>query len=792
MNNKSTNIPTILVILGATGDLMKKKIVPSIYHLQQHRRLPDKFRVVGMARRPLTAVAFRAQVQEDLTARIQGADNKSVPEFGALFHYYQGNFVDRPSWEGMKKLLEQIDAEWGVCTNKLFYLAVPPEHFAVIFKQMAAVGLNRPCGGERGWTRMLIEKPFGEDRRSAQKLFTLLNDFFADEQLYLIDHYLAKEIIQGIRHFRFSNNLFARAWDRNTIERIELRLLETIGAEGRGVFYDSVGAFRDVGQNHLLQMLAAITMDEPRAGSAAAIRARRGEILETLRPWSAVALKAGTARAQYEGYRNISGVKPDSTVETYCKVKTELLHPAWRGVPIILETGKRVHAAKKEVIVTLKHPARCSACAPGRHAHNRVVFSLAPEDRITIHFWTKAPGFEKRLEERAFNFFLYEHEAKLPYVEEYAELLFNCLIGEQSMFVSEREVEAQWRFTDPITRAWEKDTVPLLTYKPDTDEAIQATITLGQWAEVKELPKELAIIGLGKMGGGMARRMLEQGWRVVGYNRSPEAVNELVKEGLAPADTLEGLIKQLPKKKIIWLMVPAGKTVDEILFGASGLLTYLKPGDVVIDGGNSFYKDTIARAKKLRRRGVCLLDVGTSGGPAGARRGACLMIGGREEDFKAVESLFRDFALPDGYQFFSGSGAGHFVKMIHNGIEYGMMQALGEGFAILQKAKFNLDLTRVADIYNHGSVIESRLVGWLKDAFALYGEDLGSISGTIKHSGEGLWTVKTAREMKLAVKVIDEALRFRIHSEKHPSYTGQIVSSLRGQFGGHAVGKGKG
>lgn len=785
--NPATNIPTILVVLGATGDLMKKKIVPSIYHLQRHGRLPDRFRVVGLARRALTVEAFRAQVEGDLISRLKEVDKNHLSEFGALFAYHQGSFDDIDAWTGLQKRLKQIDAEWGVCTNKLFYLAVPPEHFAPIFTQMAKVGLNRPCGGELGWTRLLIEKPFGQDRRSAQKLFSLLNRFFADEQLYLIDHYLAKEIIQGIRHFRFSNNLFSRAWDKTTIERIEVRLLETIGAEERGAFYDSVGAFRDVGQNHLLQMLAAITMEEPRDFSAPELRARRAEVMETLRPWIAAALKADTFHAQYEGYRKIPGVKPNSALETYCKLKTELTHPAWRGVPVILEAGKRLAAAQKEVVVTLKHPAICVACTPGKHVHNRVVFSLAPEDRVTIHFWTKAPGFERRLEERAFNFFLYEHEAKLPYVEEYAELLFNCLIGDQSMFVSEREVLAQWRFTDPVVGAWEKAAVPLFIYKPDTDEAIRAADSLGQRVETEKLPKELGIVGLGKMGAGMARRMMEQGWRVVGYNRSAEATNELAKEGLNPTYTVKELVERLPKKKIVWLMIPSGKAVDEILFGQGGLASLLSKGDIVIDGGNSFYKDTIARAKKLRRRGIRFLDVGTSGGPGGARRGACLMIGGRAEDFKEAEGLLRDFAAPDSYQFFAGAGAGHFVKMIHNGIEYGMMQAMGEGFAILKKAKFNLDLTRVADVYNHGSVIESRLMVWLKDAFTLYGEDLTSISGTVAHSGEGLWTVKTAREMKLAAKVIDEALRFRLQSEKHPNYTGQVVSALRGQFGGHVV-----
>jgi len=234
-------------------------------------------------------------------------------------------------------------------------------------------------------------------------------------------------------------------------------------------------------------------------------------------------------------------------------------------------------------------------------------------------------------------------------------------------------------------------------------------------------------------------------------------------------------------------MVPAGDPVDEMLFGQKGLVNYLKKGDLIIDGGNSFYKDTILRAKKLESTGIRFLDCGTSGGPGGARHGACLMVGGKHKDFKAAEMLFRNLALPGACQFFEGAGAGHFVKMIHNGIEYGMMQAIAEGFTVLKKARFKLDLTRVCDVYNHGSVIQSRLIGWLKDAFDVYGEELKPISGKVEQSGEGAWTVKTAQEMNVMVKVIGEALLFRYRSQKNQDFTGQIVSAMRGQFGGHPV-----
>lgn len=783
----ATETATILVVLGATGDLVKKKIMPSVCHLYAHHRLPSRFRVVGMARREWSERDFQASVRTELEQRLPDVAHTITNEVASLFTYHQGEFGDPGAFTRLKTKLEAMDHEWGVCTNKLFYLAVPPEHFGTIFHGMSAVGLNVPCGGTFGWTRLLIEKPFGVGEASAKKLFSLLGKYFTEEQLYLIDHYLAKEIVQAIMHFRFSNNLVERSWDRHSIQRIDIRLLETIGVEERGAFYDAVGAFRDVGENHLLQMLAAIAMDAPRDMSPGQVRRLRAEIMETLKIWNTAAIHKQTFRAQYDSYRSITDVAPQSTTETYFKVRTELTHPAWRGVPITLESGKRCSEANKEVVVTFRHPRLCLGCTPEHHMHNRVVFSLSPEDKIAIHFWTKKPGFEHELEERTFDFFLYEHAQDAPYVEEYAELILSCLIGDQAMFVSEREVLAQWRFADPVLSAWRHNIVPLSRYAAGTDDVIRAAASLGEKHHAKEMVREMAIVGLGKMGANMARRMMDQGWRVVGHNRSPEATIALAKEGLVPARDLQEVVEKLPKQKIVWLMVPAGHPVDDVLFGTEGLVKYLTRGDTVIDGGNSFYKDTIARAKKLTKYGIRFLDAGTSGGPGGARRGACLMIGGTRKDFEALETVFHDVALPDGYQFFEGAGAGHFVKMVHNGIEYGMMQAIAEGFTILRKATFALDLTRVADVYNHGSVIESRLMGWLKEAFELYGEDLKPISGTVQQSGEGTWTVRTAHEMRVADTVIEAALLFRNRSGQHPSYTGRIVSALRGQFGGHPV-----
>lgn len=299
--------------------------------------------------------------------------------------------------------------------------------------------------------------------------------------------------------------------------------------------------------------------------------------------------------------------------------------------------------------------------------------------------------------------------------------------------------------------------------------------------------KQLGYIGLGKMGFNMAERLLEKSYKVVAYNRSKEPVDEIVKKGAKPAYSLKDLVSSLENPRIIWLMV-SHQAVDAVL---GELIPLLEEEDTIIDGGNSPFKDSIRRSKEIEDKKINFLDAGTSGGPSGARDGACIMVGGRKKIFEKFKDLFKDLSAPEAYGYMGKAGAGHFVKMVHNGIEYGMMQAIAEGFAVMKKSDFNPDLKEVARVYNHRSVIESRLVGWLKNAFEQYGEDLNEISGSVKHTGEGKWTVETARELGIPVPIIEGSLKFRDDSQDNPSYTGQIVSALRGQFGQHEVKKGK-
>ena len=292
------------------------------------------------------------------------------------------------------------------------------------------------------------------------------------------------------------------------------------------------------------------------------------------------------------------------------------------------------------------------------------------------------------------------------------------------------------------------------------------------------MKKQIGYIGLGKMGSAMVARLEKKGWRVATYD-----VN-----GQGTAESIKQLVARLKKPRVIWMMVPAGDPVDRVLFQDNGLVVLLEKGDIVLDGGNSFYEDSMRRSEKLQGIGVTFMDVGVSGGPATVQEGKpALMIGGDKKEFEKLKFLFRDLTRRESFRYMGESGAGHFVKMVHNGIEYGMMQSLAEGFVLLKQSPFGLDVQEVAGVYNHGSVIESRLTGWLEQGLKKYGQELKAVSGSVAHTGEGEWTVKTARKLQVFTPVIKAALDFRLQSGRKQSYAGKILMMLRNQFGGHSI-----
>lgn len=295
---------------------------------------------------------------------------------------------------------------------------------------------------------------------------------------------------------------------------------------------------------------------------------------------------------------------------------------------------------------------------------------------------------------------------------------------------------------------------------------------------------KLGFLGLGKMGKNMVLRLLENRIEVVAWNRTLEIVDEVVPFGAVKAESVEDLVSKLETPRIIWLMLPQGQVVDDILSQLSPLLS---KGDLIVDGGNSYYEDTLRRYNELSQKGLEFMDVGVSGGPDGARNGACLMIGGSVENFKRIEKIVIAASAPQSFEHLGPVGAGHFAKMVHNGIEYGMMQAIGEGAVVLKKSPFNYNLAQVFNIYNHKSVIESRLTIWAQEAL-IDDENLSQISSKINATGEGEWTIKTAEKLGVDVPVIKKSFEVRQKSkEGQQNFSNKMVSALRGKFGHHKV-----
>jgi 6-phosphogluconate dehydrogenase len=296
---------------------------------------------------------------------------------------------------------------------------------------------------------------------------------------------------------------------------------------------------------------------------------------------------------------------------------------------------------------------------------------------------------------------------------------------------------------------------------------------------------QIGLIGLGKMGFNLALNFKSKGYKVVAFDVNKSAMDKITSEGITTAPSIGDLANSLPGRRIIWIMVPAGNVVDVIL---SNIKNHLKADDIIVDGGNSHYKDTLSRARDLEKLGIYFLDCGTSGGVTGALKGVCTMIGGKKEAFDYCEQIFKSISVPDGYLYCGRSGSGHFTKMVHNGIEYGMMQSIAEGLEVLHKYDSEVDLASVSKVWNHGSVVRSWLMELTQHALEK-DENLESIKGIMHSSGEGKWTVETALELGVPTPVITMSLMTRYRSQQDDTFAGKVVAALRNEFGGHAVQK---
>ncbi|MFT5352756.1 MAG: glucose-6-phosphate 1-dehydrogenase [Candidatus Paceibacteria bacterium] len=460
-----TDHPTTFVIFGATGDLSKKKILPAIFDLFTRGMLPKNFKVVGFSRKELSDDGYKNFIKEALSDKGHDIESEKCVAFVNRSHYKPGDITKAETYNHLAEHLAEMDADTQICSNKLFYLAVPPTIYETIFSHLASSGLASPCvhlpgQAKEAWTRVLVEKPFGSNIDEAQRLDQLLGDLFSEQQIFRIDHYLAKETLQNILIFRFANPMFFPIWNKDYIKKIDIKIYEKAGVSSRGTFYDNIGALRDVGQNHILQMLALVTMNDPKELTSEAIRKARVDLLRKVVP-AGQSISDYAIRGQYKDYQNIEGVYEDSNTETYFKVKVNINDDSWKGVPIYLESGKALKEDVQEITVTFKELASCVCPVNDNRNHaNKVTFMIKPDEGIEVKFWAKKPGFDFELEEKNLSF-NYDTDTRIP--DAYERVLYDSIKGDQTLFTSTEEVNAQWGIITPICEKW--NSIELVKYE---------------------------------------------------------------------------------------------------------------------------------------------------------------------------------------------------------------------------------------------------------------------------------------------------------------------------------------
>lgn len=451
--------PAIIVIYGVTGDLAKRYLMPSLYHLFKQGLLHEKTEIVGISRRKV----YLDDLFNKVEMCISEADNICDPVTMARMHsrtrVEQLDMDDPADYGRLLEKLNQIEQDSGVCMNRLYYLSIPPTAYPTVIEHMGAAGLNASCQHGKASSRLLVEKPFGHDLASAKTLIDTTATAFGEEQVFRIDHYLAKETAQNILTFRFENPLFEAVWNNKHVSKIDIVASEKIGIEGRADFYEQQGALRDFIQNHLIQLLAIATMDQPESLTSDAIHAAKLQVLQSVRPIATDMVADQARRGQYEGYRQETD-NADSFVETYASIETTIDSERWQGVPITIRTGKAM--ADKSTSVTLEFTDKNSGQT------NDIHFRIQPDEGIQIGLLAKKPGYDQALQPVTMDFsYASTFDGSQPTA--YERVLIDAVRGDRTLFATSDEVLASWQIIDAVVQAWAKNDDGLVFYQPGTD-----------------------------------------------------------------------------------------------------------------------------------------------------------------------------------------------------------------------------------------------------------------------------------------------------------------------------------
>jgi glucose-6-phosphate 1-dehydrogenase len=478
--------PCVLVMFGVTGDLARKKLMPAIYDLANRGLLPPGFSFVGFARRDwededFAQLTYRA-VKEYARTPFRDAVWQQLSE-GVRF--VSGSFDDNEAFDQLATCVMRLDEERGTGGNYAFYLSIPPGQFPTVVQQLKRSGLSDPSAG--GWRRVVIEKPFGHDLASARELNDILEEVFPPDAVFRIDHYLGKETVQNILALRFANEMYEPIWNRGYVDHVQITMAEDIGIGGRAGYYDGIGAARDVIQNHLLQLLALVAMEEPVAFDADSLRMEKEKVLSAVRLPADIA--EGTARGQYSagwqggrqvhGFLEEDGIPPDSRTETYAALRLGVDTRRWAGVPFYLRAGKRLPRRMTEIALIFQRAPHLpfSATDTEELGQNALVIRIQPDEGITVRFGSKVPG--TAMEVRDVNMdFAYGESFTESSPEAYERLLLDVLIGDPPLFPRQAEVELGWRILDPVEEFWasrtKPDQYPAGTAGPPSADALMA------------------------------------------------------------------------------------------------------------------------------------------------------------------------------------------------------------------------------------------------------------------------------------------------------------------------------
>ena len=456
--------PTAMVVFGASGDLVSRKLLPSLMQIFQRQLLDDRFYFLGAGRKNLSDQQFREISQQSINVPAKDSEL-----FLKKLYYVSGDYADGGFYENIKTRLGELDKKYKVSGSHIFYLAVPPFLYTTIVEQLGLAGLS--CPGKHDLKhspKLVVEKPFGRDLQSALELDGKIHRCFDESQIYRIDHYLGKETVQNILMFRFANAIFEPLWNRNYIDHVQITIAESIGIEHRGSYYDKAGALRDMFQNHMLQMLALAAMESPTSFDADSIRDEKVKLLRSIRPLTLQPWAESIIRGQYApgvidgeevvGYRDEPGIESDSRMETFVAAKLFIDNWRWKDVPFYLRTGKRLSCKDTEIAITFKKVPHLMFTSSGLDdmAANVLVLQIQPEEGITLSFQAKRPGSKICMSTLNMNF-SYRDVFGVDTPGAYQRLLLDCMLGDQTLFTRTDDIEATWRLLTPILQAWQED-----------------------------------------------------------------------------------------------------------------------------------------------------------------------------------------------------------------------------------------------------------------------------------------------------------------------------------------------